>query len=63
MNIVDAKWTPRVNLYGIQCHKCKTIFYYRVDRWRIKCEACGATISSNELREKYVTNGGMAESG
>ena len=39
MKIVDARWTPRVNMLVIVCD-CGHEFEHRADRWRVRCP-CG----------------------
>jgi hypothetical protein len=51
--IIDAKWTPQVNMYVIKCGKCLAIFDYRCDRWTFKCPTCGSQGSTSKLRDEW----------
>jgi len=51
MKIIDAIWTPTVNLYVIQCD-CGKEFQYRTDRWKIRCPFCYKEGSTSVLREE-----------
>lgn len=53
MKIVDARWTPQVNMYVVQC-ECGTKFEHRSDRWRATCPRCGASVNVQELRDQDV---------
>lgn len=39
MKIIDARWTPRVNMLMIECN-CGNRFEHRADRWIVKCMNC-----------------------
>lgn len=53
MEIVDAEWTPKVNMLVIEC-SCGKTFKHRADRWRPKCPECGATGHLTQLREALL---------
>lgn len=40
MKIIDARWTPRVNMLLIEC-LCGNRFEHRSDRWIVRCRRCG----------------------
>jgi len=40
MKIINAEWTPKVNMLVIKC-KCNNKFYHKADRIKIKCPKCG----------------------
>ncbi len=52
MRIVEAKWTPRVNVLTIEC-ECGKLFDHRTDRWRAKCPKCGTVQDLGDIRERY----------
>jgi len=52
MQIIDAKWTPRVNLLKIKC-PCGNEFWYRADRWRVKCPECDYEDYLGPMRKRY----------
>jgi hypothetical protein len=49
MKIVDAKWTPKINYYKIECY-CGLIFYQRVDRFKIICPKCGHLAYKDKIK-------------
>ena len=53
MEILDARWTPTVNMYKIRCglgHE----FEHRADRWRVECPVCGLRDHMHRLRSRYI---------
>lgn len=52
MKIMDAEWTPRVNMLIIQRFACKNMLKHRSDRWKIKCK-CGNSEDLGKLRKEY----------
>lgn len=50
MTIVDAYWTPAVNILKIQCD-CGHMFYQRSDRQNVKCSNCKATQNLHAIRQ------------
>jgi len=55
MRIVDAKWTPRVNMLIIKCTACDRRFEHRADRWQVRCE-CGQERHLGALRERMLAD-------
>ena len=53
MQIIDAKWTPKVNLLKIKCRRCGNEFWHRADRWRVKCPECNYEDHLGPIREQY----------
>lgn len=51
MKLLDARWTPDVNMLLVGCD-CRRTFDHRADRWTIKCD-CGAQANLSDLREAY----------
>jgi DNA-directed RNA polymerase subunit RPC12/RpoP len=49
MRIVDAIWTPRVNVYRVACG-CGRDFQHPADRWSVRCPVCGAWRNLARLR-------------
>lgn len=39
MKIINARWTPKVNMLIIRCD-CGHEFEHRADRWGVKCLNC-----------------------
>lgn len=54
MQIIDASWTPRVNMLIIQCG-CGIMFRHRADRWTVECP-CGRGEGLGRLRERWVVS-------
>lgn len=52
MKIVDATWTPSVNLLLIRC-SCGNEFWHRADRWHVKCAVCGFAYHLTPLRLRW----------
>ncbi len=57
-HIIDAYWTPYVNILVIQC-RCGHLIRHRADRWKVKCPHCGNETNLQILRE--VTDGKSVE--
>ena len=56
MKIIDATWTPKVNMLTIEC-ACGHQWGHRSDRWRVWCAKCGATESLGVIRGRYTQTG------
>lgn len=56
MEIVEARWTPRVNLLRVRCG-CGKEHEHRADRWTVRCPHCGALDHLGSLRAAYVEKG------
>ena len=54
MKIIDAKWTPKVNLLKIKC-PCGVEFWHRADRWTLQCPECGHQEGIVALRQRELT--------
>jgi hypothetical protein len=52
MRIIDARWTPIINLLIISCD-CGRQFEHRADRWTVRCN-CGRTQRIDELRQQWL---------
>ena len=39
-DIIDAKWTPRVNVILLQCRRCGTKTRAPANRRRVRCSRC-----------------------
>lgn len=52
MQIVDARWTPRINILTIRC-SCNRLFKHRADRWTVRCPYCSCKCGLTKLRDKY----------
>ena len=50
LRIVDARWTPVVNMLLIQCD-CGRTFEHRADRWNVRC-TCGRRENIHWLRDR-----------
>ena len=59
MRIVDAKWTPVVNMLIIDC-ECTGRISHRADRWNVRCIWCGNRANLTELRARYLEENGRA---
>lgn len=55
MKILDASWTPQINILTIQCD-CGLRLAHRADRWKIQCD-CGQVAYLDDLRADYVEAG------
>jgi len=53
MQLIDAKWTPKVNLLKIKC-RCGNEFWHRADRWRVKCPECDYEDHLGPIRRRYL---------
>jgi len=53
MKILDARWTPQVNMLKIAC-TCGTEFEHRADRWNIRCPYCGQKAHIGAMRENLM---------
>jgi len=51
MKIIDAIWTPQVNLYVVLCD-CGKEFRHRTDRWSIQCPFCHKKDKTGILRDE-----------
>ena len=51
VKIVDAIWTPQVNLMVIVCDYGEE-FRHLANRWRVKCPGCGRTENLRETRRR-----------
>lgn len=54
--IIDADWTPRVNMLVIGCemHGREVFtFRHRADRWRVVCPVCSERADLADLRDSY----------
>lgn len=40
MTIINAQWTPTVNILRIKC-RCGHMFGWRADRRKVQCPKCG----------------------
>ena len=57
MAIVDARWTPQVNILIIRCNKCQRIIEHRADRWTVHCpRPCSNYANISALRWWYMQN-------
>ncbi len=54
MQIVDAYWTPRVNIYIIQC-RCGARFHSPVDLWWHRCPHCQRKECVETIRRRPVS--------
>jgi len=54
MKIIDAKWTPKVNLLKIKC-SCGEEFWHRADRWTLQCPRCGQREGIVAVRQRELT--------
>ena len=52
--IIDAKWTPKMNLLVVRCGGCDAIFNHRSDRWTVRCPRCGKQGHLARMREEYA---------
>ena len=52
MQLIDAKWTPKVNLLKIRC-PCGNEFWHRADRRKVKCPECDYDWHLGAIREQY----------
>jgi len=52
MEIIDAKWTPKVNLLKIKCC-CGNKFYHRADRKKVKFFNCNRAGYLWFIRKQY----------
>jgi hypothetical protein len=50
MEILDAHWTPKVNILKIQCD-CGNQFLHRADKTTIVCPACKRIENCLKLKE------------
>lgn len=53
MRIVNARWTPTVNVMVILCD-CGKEFDHRADRWRVVCPECKRRANLGYLRENCI---------
>lgn len=53
LQILDAIWTPRVNLLVIRCSACRRHFTHRADRWMAVCPTCKSASHLSLLRASY----------
>ncbi len=53
MEILDAKWTPKINILLIRC-ECGNIISHRADRWQVYCHKCQNKENLSLIRQKYV---------
>jgi len=51
MKIIDAYWTPKINILTIQC-SCGTLFKSRADRIRVICPKCDKVGNMFRIKEK-----------
>jgi hypothetical protein len=58
MTIIDAVWTPVVNMLVLRC-RCGVSTHHRADRWRVVCEGCRASAHLGAIRAEYVRRGGL----
>lgn len=56
MKLLDAEWTPQVNLLVVQC-ECGRIFKTRVDRWTVVCPKCRKKERIEGIREQQLPGG------
>lgn len=61
MQILDAKWTPTVNILEIACD-CGWVILHRADRWKVRCEKCGAVGHKAQIIEEELRSYGVADS-
>ena len=59
--IIDARWTPKVNMLVIRCGKCTSIFEHRTDRWTVRCPDCGRQSGLGKLREELLDENGRSD--
>ncbi len=52
MKIINAIWTPRVNMLSIEC-SCGKLFKHRADKWKPRCPECGSCGHLSQLRAEY----------
>jgi hypothetical protein len=52
MVIINAVWTPKINLLLIGC-QCGKLLWHRTDRWKVQCP-CGRTENLGVIRDRYV---------
>jgi len=53
MKIIDARWTPRINMLLIKCW-CSYEFWHQSNRWRAKCGKCGSENNLGKIRDRYL---------
>lgn len=56
MKIIDAAWTPGVNILIVEC-VCGESFEHPTNRWAVRCPECGKTDNLKNLRERYAQEG------
>jgi len=49
IEIVDAKWTPQVNMYIMRCGRGHT-WEHRSDRWWARCPICNEAGHTHKIR-------------
>ena len=55
MQIVDARWTPTVNILRIRCD-CRTLFSHPANLWQVRCPL-GHKANLAELRHDWHEDG------
>jgi len=57
MELVDARWTPKINILIIHCKECQRTIEHRADRWTVHChKPCKNFANLAQLRWWYVQN-------
>ena len=51
MQLLDAVWTPKINMVVIECD-CGFMFQRRADMWKVVCPRCGKYDNLAVLRER-----------
>jgi len=51
MKIIDARWTPQINILLILC-TCGNTFEHRADRWRCRCFNCHREERLDKIRDR-----------
>ncbi len=53
MKIINAKWTPKVNMLLIKCD-CGNKFWQRADRMKVYCSKCFKVGNNFDIKNKGV---------
>ena len=51
MRLLDAVWTPKVNMLLLLCD-CGKHLYHRADRWQVVCPRCKAKAHIADIRRQ-----------
>jgi len=54
LKLIDAKWSPRVNILIIQCD-CGSVINHAADKVLIHCVLCRAYKNLHKLREEELS--------